>query len=51
MKVAALLMCSHIADAFAEWIGRPTHFEAVPILLEKGCQYAMAAQERCRQHI
>ena len=21
-------MCSHIADAFAKWIGRSTHFDA-----------------------
>ena len=51
MKVAALAMRSHIADAFAEWIGRSAHFDAVPLLLEEGCQCVMAAQERCRQHI
>ena len=25
-KEEALAMCSHIADAFAEWIGRSVHF-------------------------
>ena len=29
-------MHSHIADAFAEWIGRSAHFDAVPLLLETG---------------
>ena len=38
-------------DAFAEWIGRSVHFDAVPLLLEEGCQCTMAAQERCRQCI
>ena len=51
MKAAALAMCSHIADAFAEWIGGSAHFDAVPLLLEEGCQHTMAAQERHRQHI
>ena len=50
-KEAALAMCSHIADAFVEWIGRSAHFDAVPLLLEEGHQHATAAQERCRQHI
>ena len=44
-------MHSHIADAFAEWIGRSAHFDAVPLLLEVGRQHATAAQERCRQHV
>ena len=44
-------MCSHIADAFAEWIGRPAHFEAVPILLEVGRQRVTAVQERHRQRV
>ena len=44
-------MCLRLADAFAEWTGRSAHFDAVPLLLEEGCQHAMAAQERCRQHI
>ena len=44
-------MCSHIADAFAEWIGRSAHFEAVPLLLEVGRQHAMAAQERRWQRV
>ena len=35
-KDEALAMRSHIADAFAEWIGRSAHFEAVPLLLEVG---------------
>ena len=25
-KEAALAICSHLADTFAEWIGRSTHF-------------------------
>ena len=35
-KEAALVMHSHIVDAFAEWIGRSAHFDAVPPLLEAG---------------
>ena len=35
-KEEALAMCSHIADAFAEWIGRSAHFDAVPLSLEAG---------------
>ena len=35
-KEEALAMRSHIADAFAEWIGRSAHFDAVPLLLETG---------------
>ena len=51
-KEVALAICSHIVDAFAEWIGRSVHFNAVPLLLEEGHQCMMtAAQERCRQHI
>ena len=50
-KEAGLAMPSHIVDAFAEWIGRSAHFDAVPLLLEEGHQCATAAQERCRQHI
>ena len=50
-KDEALAMRSHIADAFAEWIGRSTHFETVPLLLEVGRQRAMATQERCRQRV
>ena len=50
-KEAALAMHSHLADAFAEWIGRSAHFDAVPLLLEEGHQCVMAAQERCRQYI
>ena len=42
---AALAIRSHLADTFAEWIGRSTHFEAVPLLLEEGCQCVTAAQE------
>ena len=48
-KEEALTMRSHIADAFAEWIGRSAHFDAVPLLLEAGWQRVTAAQERCRQ--
>ena len=51
MKEAAFAMHSHIADAFAEWIGRSAHFDVVPLLLEEGHHCATAAQERCRQHI
>ena len=50
-KEAALAICSHLADTFVEWIGRSAHFEAVPLLLEEECSHAMAAQEKCRQHI
>ena len=48
-KEEALAMCSHIADAFAEWIGRSAHFDTVPLLLEAGWQHATAVQERRRQ--
>ena len=51
MKEAALTICSHLADTFAEWIGRSTHFKAVPLLIEEGCCHMTAAQERCRQQI
>ena len=50
-KEVALAIHSHIADAFAEWIGRSMHFDLVPLLLEEGHQHVMAAQERCRQCI
>ena len=50
-KEEALVMCSHIADAFAEWIGRSAHFDAVPLLLEVGWQHVTAMQERHRQHV
>ena len=49
MKEAAFAIHSHLADTFAEWIGRSTHFEAVPLLLEEGCHHVTAAQERWRQ--
>ena len=35
-KEAALAMHSHIVDGFAQWIGRSTHFDVVPLLLETG---------------
>ena len=35
-KEEALSLCSHIADAFAKWIGRSAHFDVVPLLLEAG---------------
>ena len=35
-KEEALAMHSHIADAFAEWIGRSVDFDVVPLLLEAG---------------
>ena len=44
-------MHSHIADAFAKWIGRSAHFDAVPLLLGMGWQHVTAMQERHRQHI
>ena len=44
-------MRSHIADAFAEWIGRSAHFDTVPLLLEAGRQCATATQERCWQRV
>ena len=50
-KEAALAICSHLADTFAEWIGRSVHFNVIPLLLEEGCQCMTAAQKRCRQHI
>ena len=50
-KEVTLTMHSHIANAFAEWIGRSTHIDVVPLLLEEGCQHVTAAQERCRQCI
>ena len=50
-KEAALAICSHLADAFAELIGMSAYFKAVPLLLEEGCCCVMAAQERCRQCI
>ena len=50
-KEEALAMRSHIADAFAEWIGRSAHFDTVPLLLEAGRQHATAAQEKQRQHV
>ena len=50
-KDEALAMRSHIADAFAEWIGRSPHFETVPLLLEVGRQRAMAVQERHQQRV
>ena len=50
-KDQALAMHSHIADAFAEWIGRSAHFKAVPLLLETGQQRTTAAQERCWQRV
>ena len=51
IKETALAIHSHLADTFAEWIGRCMHFNVVPLLLEEGCQYVTAAQERCRQCI
>ena len=51
MKEATLAICSHLADAFAEWIERSTHFKVVPLQLEEGCSCTVVAQERCRQHI
>ena len=50
-KEAALAICSHLVDIFAEWIGRSMHFEEFPLLLDEGCHCVTAAQERHRQHI
>ena len=50
-KEAALAICSHLVDAFVEWIGRSAHFEAVPLLLEEGHGHMTVAQDRHRQHI
>ena len=41
-------MCSHIADAFVEWIGRSAHFDAVLLLLEAGRQHAEKRRQRVR---
>ena len=48
-KEESLTMHSHIANAFAEWIGRSAHFNAVPLLLEAGWQCTTIVQERHRQ--
>ena len=50
-KEEAQAMRSHIADAFAEWIGRSAHFNVVPLLLEAGWQCTAVMQERRRQHV
>ena len=50
-KEEALDMHSHIADAFAEWIGRSALFDAVPLPLEAGWQCMAATQERRRQRV
>ena len=51
IKEVALTIHSHMVDAFAEWIGRSAHFNAVHYLLEEGCQCMVSAQERHRQYI
>ena len=50
MRNATEMMCAHIADSIAEWIGQSAHFNVDPIPLEEGCHVATVAQERCRQH-
>ena len=50
-KEEALAMCSHIADAFVEWIWRSAHFDAVPLLLEAGQQRVVAVQEKHQQRV
>ena len=50
-KGAVLTMCSHLAEAFAKWIGRSAHFYAIPLLVEEGRQHTVAAQDRCRHRI
>ena len=42
-KEAALAICLHLADAFAEWIGRSVHFKVVTLLQDKGCHRMTAA--------
>ena len=44
-------MHSHIADVFAEWIGRSAHFDVVPLLLEAGQQCVVEVQERHWQQV
>ena len=39
-------MCSHITDAFVEWIGRSARFDAVLLLLEAGWQHTTVMQEK-----
>ena len=51
MKEAALAICSHLADTFAEWIGRSTLFKATLLLQEEGHHHLTATQGRCRQQI
>ena len=51
MKEAALAIHSHLMDVFVEWIGRSTHFEAVPLLLDEGHHHATSVQDRRRQRI
>ena len=48
-KEEALAMCSHIADAFGEWIGRSACFDVVLLPLEAGWQHATVMQEKQRQ--
>ena len=50
-KEEDLAMRSHIADAFAKWIGRSAHFDAVPLLLEAGQHCTAAMQGRRRQRV
>ena len=45
-KEEALAMCSHIADAFFEWIGRSACFDAVLLPLEAGWQHTTVMQEK-----
>ena len=51
MWEAARSVHSHLVDTFSEWIGWPTHFEVLPLLLDEGCHHAAVAQDRCQQHI
>ena len=45
-KEEALAMCSHITDAFVEWIGRSAGFDAVLLPLEAGWQRTTVPQEK-----
>ena len=45
-------MCSHIADAFAEWIGRSAHFDvSSPTTRNRMTTRATTTQERCLQRV
>ena len=45
-----LMISSHVADTFSEWIDHPAHFEALPRLLDEVRHHAAVAQDRHQQH-